>query len=288
MTDNCIKILNRNDERFPWFLANMEDAPAKLYCIGDVSLLDCTAAAVVGARKCTEYGKQTALKIGRTLAENNIVTVSGMALGIDSMAHWGALRAGGKTIAVLGSGIDVCYPASNRKLYEQICDCGLVLSEYEPGSRPKPWQFPLRNRIISALADIVAVVEAGSSSGSLITAVKAAEQGKEVMCVPGNITSLASLGTNRLIRDGAGIITSPDDIIEALGISPALSAEEKHNMGADEKQIFAVLRQRGEMSLDALCTSLAKNPSEVTGILAVMELKGLISYCLGKVFIAKL
>lgn len=210
--NNSIKILEKKDKNFPWFLANMEDAPQTLYCLGDISLLNMPSIAVVGARKCSDYGQKVASRIGEMLANSGYVTISGMALGIDTHAHRGALSAGGKTIAVLGCGPDICYPSGNGELYRNICNHGLVVSEYMPGTRPKPWHFPRRNRIISALSQGVVVVEAGLKSGSLITAETAATQGREVMVIPGNINSSYSLGANKLIQDGATIITQLDDI----------------------------------------------------------------------------
>lgn len=162
---NNIKVIRKGDKAFPEFLSDMEDGLEILYCIGDTSLLRERAAAVVGARKCSEYGRQTALRIGSLLAKNEVVTVSGMACGIDSAAHLGALRQGGKTIAVLGSGPDICYPRSSQKIYKTICDRGLIVSEYPPGTEPRPWRFPMRNRIISALSEVVTVIEAGDTSG---------------------------------------------------------------------------------------------------------------------------
>ena len=169
-------IIYKEDSIFPEFLKNISDAPLALYCAGDISLLNRDCVAVVGARKCSEYGRQVALKIGETLAKNDIVTVSGMAEGIDASAHLGALKVGGKTIAVLGSGVDVCYPRCNKNLYDRIIDEGLIISEYPFGTKPKPFHFPRRNRIISAISKAVTVVEASSGSGSLITAEIAADR----------------------------------------------------------------------------------------------------------------
>lgn len=285
--NHIIKVAQRGDGSFPWYLDTMEGGPEKLYYIGDISLLKEKAVAVVGARKCSEYGRQVALRIGRTLAENDIVTVSGMAEGIDSFAHIGALKEGGKTIAVLGSGINVCYPKSNINIYEKICDKGLILSEYPPETRPKPWFFPKRNRIISAISEAVTVVEASVDSGSLITAEIAAEQGKEIIAVPGNITSTYSLGCNKLISDGAIIMTVPEDILRTIGIAPKLRREAVMLLGDEEREILDILNKNGEISLEYLCNILKKEPSKVSGIISVLELKGFISYQLGKIFIAK-
>ena len=285
---NNIKVIRKGDKAFPEFLSDMEDGPEILYCIGDTSLLKERAAAVVGARKCSEDGRQTALRIGSLLAKNEVVTVSGMACGIDSAAHLGALRQDGKTIAVLGSGPDICYPRSSEKIYKSICDRGLIVSEYPPGTEPRPWRFPMRNRIISALSEVVTVIEAGDTSGSLITAVRAAEQGREVLAVPGNISSPFSLGTNRLIADGAGILTAPEDILRAMGIDEAASNMTDRDMGKDEKEVFDIVMKRGQVTIDELSRESKRPPSDVSGIVAVMELKGILSYSMGKIFIAKM
>ena len=280
-------IIYKEDSIFPEFLKNISDAPLALYCAGDISLLNRDCVAVVGARKCSEYGRQVALKIGETLAKNDIVTVSGMAEGIDASAHLGALKVGGKTIAVLGSGVDVCYPRCNKNLYDRIIDEGLIISEYPLGTKPKPFYFPRRNRIISAISKAVTVVEASSGSGSLITAEIAAEQGKEIIAVPGNINSTFSLGCNKLIADGASIMTVPEDVLRIIGVDPKLQKEEFVEMGEDERKIFNMLKEEGELTLEYLCKILGKEPSLISGLIAVMEIKGLVSYQLGKIFIAK-
>lgn len=283
---NRIEVIEKDDKQFPWYLANMDGGPEKLYFIGDWSLLGRTAVAVVGARNCSEYGRQSALEIGRTLGYNGVVTISGMARGIDGFAHRGALRSGGGTVAVLGCGADICYPASNKKLYEEICRTGLVVSQFPPGTGPKPWQFPKRNIVISALSRIVVVVEAGFASGSLITAVAAAEQGRDVMAVPGNINSIYSKGSNRLIADGAGIITEADDIIRALGREPVSSGAVRPAMGKDEKAIYGFLQRFGSSTVDEISRGLDMEPIKVSGVAAAMELKGLVIFQSGKIFIA--
>ena len=280
-------IIYKEDSSFPDFLKNISDAPTSLYCAGNVDLLKQECVAVVGARKCSEYGRQVALKVGEILAKNNIVTVSGMAEGIDASAHLGALKAGGKTIAVLGCGVDVCYPRCNKNLYDRILEEGLIISEYPFGTKPKPFHFPRRNRIISAISIAVTVVEASSGSGSLITAEIAAEQGKEIIAVPGNINSTFSLGCNKLIADGANIMTVPEDVLRIIGVDPKLQDEELIEMGKDERKIFEMLKKEGELTIEYLCKRLGKEPSIISGLIAVMEIKGLVSYQLGKIFIAK-
>lgn len=279
--------MKKTDAEYPDALLKIKNPPQSLYCIGDVSLMKQKCLAVVGSRKCSEYGRQTAMKIGKTAAENEVVIVSGMAKGIDSFGHLGALRNGGKTIAVLGGGVNVCYPASNRKLYEEICERGLVISETEPDIKPMPYMFPLRNRIISGLSAGIAVVEAGTSSGSLITAEIAAEQGRDVFAVPGNINSPYSLGTNKLLTDGAIPIATVDDIFTGIGVSPRAAAEQLENLGDDEALIYSFVKNKGETTIDELCAKLGKDAFFVNGIVGVMEIKGLLSFNLGKIFVAK-
>lgn len=280
-------MIRKEDEEFPEFLASMDDGPEQLYCIGDISLLKKPSVAVVGARKCSEYGRQTAVAIGEALAHNGVVLVSGMAMGIDGIAHRAALKERGKTIAVLAGGADICYPKANRSLYKEICEKGLVISEYPPGTEPKKWQFVARNRIISAISQVTVVVEAGSSSGALITAVKGAEQGKTVMAVPGNINSIYSVGTNRIIKDGAEVLTTPDDIFLAMGIESSAPQGVYEKMGADEAAIYKIVQYKGETTVDFISGELRKSAAEISGLVAVMEMKGILSYSLGKIFIAK-
>lgn len=284
---NNIRILRKGDKEFPEILSSMDEPVKELYCIGDVSLLKERAVAVVGARKCSQYGRRAAFNIGKSLAYNNVATVSGMAAGIDSMAHSGALEEGGDTIAVLGCGPDICYPKANEQLYERICEEGLVISEYPPGTPPRPWHFPMRNRIIAALCHAVVVAEAGEKSGALITSLKAAELGSEVFALPGNITSPYSRGTNMLIRDGARIITSIEELLEELNLAKAGADSSEAELGGEEKIIYDIVMEQGEATVDFLCAALNKTPSYISGILSVMEMKGIVYYELGKIFIAK-
>lgn len=284
---NNIKLIEKEDREYPGLLRQISGAPDRLYCIGDISLLHTRSVAVVGTRKCSEYGRQAALKAGRLLAENRVTAVSGMAAGIDRFVHEGALENGGGTIAVLACGPDICYPRSNKVIYDRIVKNGLIISEYPPGTRPRPWQFPMRNRIISGLCLLTAVIEAGTGSGSLITAREAAEQGRDVMALPGNINSPFSLGTNKLIADGAGIITVLEDILRTAGIDPVMDRADKTALGGDELRLYKLLAKNGEMTVDEVCAAMQKDSFEVNGLISVMEIKGIVSFCLGKIFIAK-
>ena len=282
-----IETIPKKDPRYPPILRQIPDPPPVLYGIGDLSLLQQRGLAAVGSRKCSEYGKRVAMQIGKTAAQNGIVLISGMAKGIDRFAHLGALRAGGKTIAVLGSGVDICYPSENRQLYEEIAQKGLLLSQFPPGTQPRPYTFPQRNRIIAGLAEATVVAEAGTNSGALITAEHAAALGREIYAVPGNITSACSLGCNKLLTDGATPIAVIDDIFLGMGIAPMLAEEETEKLGADEQAVYRLVKEQGETSIDFLCEVLRKDPVYITGILGVLEIKGLVAYHFGKIFIAK-
>lgn len=211
---NGIFVVTMADAAYPNRLRNIFDAPILLYGKGKMPLFDEEAAiAVVGTRKCTPYGTRVAEKLGYEMATQGAVVVSGLARGIDSAAHRGALRAGGFVAAVLGCGVDVVYPAESRRLYEDIASMGVLLSEYPPGTLPESWHFPVRNRIISGLCLATVVVEAPEKSGALITAGLALEQGRDVYAVPGCVDAAASRGCNQLIRDGAGLAGESWDIL---------------------------------------------------------------------------
>ena len=210
---NNIHIITLFDERYPKLLNNIYDRPIVLYAKGNVNLLRRSGIAVVGCRNCSSYGKNVALKLSYDLAKHNITIISGLARGIDTYSHIGALEAGGNTIAVIGNGIDYIYPYENKNLCERIINNnGLIVTEYIVGTRPQKDYFPARNRIISGLSQGVVVVEAKEKSGALITADFALEQGKDVFAVPGNINSLNSYGTNDLIKQGAYVLTDFADI----------------------------------------------------------------------------
>lgn len=214
---NQIKIISMFDDDYPDNLKNIYDKPIMLFAKGNVDLMKTKGVAIVGCRDCSEYGKSVAKKIAYDLAKQNITIISGLAKGIDKYAHIGALNANGKTIAVLGNGLDIAYPSENKKLFELILEKnGLIITEYVIGTKPSKLSFPARNRIVSGLSEGVAVVEAKEKSGALITADFALEQGKEVYAVPGNIYSLNSFGTNELIKQGANIVTESDDILSSL------------------------------------------------------------------------
>lgn len=272
---------------YPALLAEIKNAPKELYYIGEVGLLKKRCVAVVGSRSTTQYGRKIAADISKKLAVKGVTVVSGMARGIDTCAHRSALDTDGTTIAVLGCGVDICYPEENKKLRQEICEKGLVVSEYPPGTEPRPYYFPQRNRIISGLSEITTVVQARNTSGALITAEFAAEQGREVCAVPGNIDSEYNLGNNKLIKDGARPIINTGDVLEMMGLDVIDEDTARKLLSDNEMKIFCLLAAKGEMTVDELCLELGKPPSYVSSIVTVMELKGTIFTALGKIFIAK-
>ena len=213
---NDIKIINISDDNYPAKLKNIYAPPITIFAKGDISLLNSKSIAIVGSREPSKYGIYVAEKFSKELSKEGITIVSGLARGIDTFAHVGALSSFGKTIAVLGSGIDVVYPKENAKYYREISEKGLIISEYIVGTAPESKNFPQRNRIISGLSDGVLVVEARKNSGTMITTDFALEQGKELYVIPGNITSNLSAGTNNLIKEGAKLVTDLYEILEDL------------------------------------------------------------------------
>ena len=213
-----IRMVTAAEPDYPRRLRAIYDAPYGLFVKGELPNPNAPAVAIIGARRCTHHGGIIAEHTAAELTRAGILIISGLAIGIDSCSHQGALSAGGKTYAVMGCGPDICYPSSHRNLYEQIASHGGILSEYPPGREVRPAYFPLRNRIISGLADLVLVVEARERSGSLITVDQALEQGREVMAVPGRPDDPLSVGCNRLIREGAAICTESSDVCRLLGL----------------------------------------------------------------------
>ena len=211
-----ISFITPFDSAYPERLKNIPNAPAGLYVMGKLPSESDITVAVIGARECSDYGRYVAERLGAFLGERGVTVVSGMARGIDGISQWAALESGGMSIGVLGCGVDICYPAKNRKLYDRLLKQGAVLSEYPTGTPPRPMNFPARNRIVSGLADAVVVIEARNKSGTLITVDMALEQGREVFVVPGRVTDGLSEGCNRLLKQGAGILLSPEELLEEL------------------------------------------------------------------------
>lgn len=210
-----MKIIYQAEKSYPKKLQNIYAPPVKLYVLGDEQILNKPSIAIVGCRQASDYGKKVAFRFAYELAKQGIVIVSGLARGIDTCGHLGAVKANGKTIAILGSGFGHIYPAENKELCKEIIQTGgAILTEYEPNSKPEKMHFPARNRLISGLSDGVLVVEAKEKSGTLITVDHALDQGKDVFIIPGNITSSNSYGTNELIKQGAKLVTKIEDILE--------------------------------------------------------------------------
>lgn len=280
------KYVSPDDAKYPAKLQDHLQDPKKIYYRGELDLACKPSIAIVGSRKCTPYGITVARVLSTKAAEYGAVIVSGLARGIDSAAHRGALSAGGKTAAVLANGCDMCYPSENRGLQSRIACDGLLISEYPDGVPARRFAFPVRNRIVAALADAVVIVEAGIRSGSLITAEAAAEQGKSVFAVPGNITSSASAGTNRLIREGAIPLVFFDDLFGAAGLRMGSADAARDRLGATERRVFDVLSEWGSMSMDEICHKADIKPSEIGGIITILEMKGMVQCEMGKVIIA--
>lgn len=278
-----IKTVSRDEPGFPDKLKNYSGMPQKLYYLGRLPDPSLPSAAVVGARMCSPYGRCQAFRYAKTLGEHQIQVISGLARGIDSEGHKGALETGTPTFAVLGCGIDVCYPASNKWLYRKILEKdGGIISEYPPGTPPKTWAFPARNRLISAFSDAVLIVEAKEKSGSLITASFALEQGKSVYAVPGAVTDELSKGCNKLIFDGAGIAYSPEILLLEWGIfgqkEEKSCEKEKLGLAQDLDLVYSCLDLRPK-NLDDLVEKTGYPSAKVSDSLVRLELMGLAREC---------
>jgi DNA processing protein len=284
-----IRIVTYNEVEYPQSLKNIYDPPPYIYVRGKLDPEDSSAIAVVGSRRASDYGLRAASDISRELAAAGLTIVSGMAAGIDSAAHRGALAAMGRTIAVLGCGADVCYPAENRRLYDEIARTGAIISEYAPGTEPDSYHFPARNRIISGLARGILVVEAGPKSGSLITARLALEQGRDVFAVPGSIYSYKTKGANQLIRSGAALVESGRDIVEALGISATVVPKRAKVPAPDEldKEARRVYDQLNDdpVHIDRIICETSLPSSAISAALLELELSGFIKQLPGKHFV---
>lgn len=237
-----IKHYRKGDPEYPNRLKNISGAPKELYVLGGLPEEGRLSVAVIGARDCSEYGKFVARELGTVLGGSNISVISGMARGIDGISQEAALNAGGSSYAVLGCGVDVCYPEANRQLYERLKISGGIISEYPPGSQVLAWHFPPRNRIVSGLADVVVVIEARVKSGTLITVDMALEQGREVYVAPGRVTDRLSDGCNRLIKQGAGILLSPEEFLREIlegelgRVARSLSKEGRERKKGEEQK----------------------------------------------------
>ena len=276
------------DDAYPEPLKRIYAPPPFLLIRGDLTAADEDAVAIVGSRVCTAYGRQIAEQLARGLVDVGMTVVSGLARGIDSCAHQGALKAGGRTIAVLGCGLDIIYPPENEKLYNEISASGAVVTEFPFGLKPDKFNFPTRNRIISGLSKGVVVVEASRMSGALLTVQHAIDQNREVFAVPGNINSAASAGTNELLKQGAIPVTSPADVLLALGYHPDHKLEVKARplpeLPDNELAVYKSLSGQPQQ-IDALSQRLSKPVSEVLSSLFSLEMAGLVRQLPGKLFL---
>jgi DNA processing protein len=285
------RVITYADPDYPPPLREIHDPPMVLYVKGRNIPRKSAFVAVVGSRNPTPYGLKTAEKIGQGLARRGVGVASGMARGIDSAAHWGCLSGRGFTLAVLGTGIDTVYPYSNRKLYENIIRKGAVLTEFPLGTPPEPKNFPIRNRLISGLSRGVVVVEATMRSGSLITASVALEQGREVFAVPGSVHSFKSTGCHFLIKQGAKLVESPDDVLDELGMNypfaPKTDTFKEKSVPALEDSERALYEIIGDypLHIDEIAREGNMQPGEVSSLLTRMELKGIIRQLPGKMFV---
>jgi len=283
-----IKVITWEDADYPRRLKEINQAPPVLFINGSINVEDDWAVAVVGTRRVTPYGRQVAVEIARFLAQNGVTVVSGLARGVDAIAHQSALQAGGRTIAVLGSGVDVVYPPEHAKLAKEIIAQGALISDYPIGTAPDGVNFPPRNRIISGLSLATVVVEAGEKSGALITAEFAVDQGRDVFAVPGSILTPQSAGTNKLIEQGARPLLRMEEILEVLKLEqiPAKQTARRINpLSAQEKRLLDIL-SHDPLHVDELSNLAGLPINEVSATLTMMELKGLVSQVGGMNYVA--
>ncbi len=277
MEKQGIRLITLADQEYPNRLLHIYGAPCGLYVKGRLPMPREKSAAIVGARGCSPYGRETARRTGMRLAEAGIQVISGMAAGIDGAAQWGALETG-TTFAVLGCGVDQCYPISNFPLYERLSAEGGLLSEFPPGSKPLSWHFPQRNRLISGLSDLVVVIEARKKSGSLITAEYALDQGKDVFALPGRVTDPLSEGCHQLIKNGAGLLSAPEDILEVLAPqwkNPIKKRKEIENgLVLNEKKVYSCLDYHAR-SMEELVEQTGLTVKETAQALVRLEILGL-------------
>ena len=282
-----------SDRGYPALLAAIPDPPPVLWLRGDRSALDGPAVAVVGSRAGTAYACEVSRTLGADLASRGVTVVSGLARGVDSAAHRGVLAAGGRTIAVLGSGVDVVYPSEHADLAGEIVRRGLLVSEFPPGTTPRPAHFPMRNRLISGLSRAVVVVEASERSGSLITARLALEQGRDVMAVSGNVLSGRNRGAHALLRDGARIVETAVDVVEELGLEPAAAcgasgAAASRGAGGPQEPPDSILRHMdaGDVyDIDDLAARSGLDSAALLARLTELELRGRVARAAGGGFV---
>lgn len=273
-----IRVIHPGHPSFPKLLAEISGRPSILYVRGEILPIDDASVAIVGTRRATPYGRQSAERIAAELAQAGITVISGLARGVDAAAHRAALGAGGRTIAVLGSGPDIIYPSEHQRLAEQILESGAVISEFAPGAKPDAQNFPARNRIISGMTLGTVVIEAAIRSGALITATFAADQGREVFVIPGSIFAASSEGTNALLRDGARLVRHGADVLEDLGLNRTAefaSSQRQLPLEEDERRLYAALGKEAR-HIDEVAEEAGLTAGAASAVLLTMELRGLI------------
>ncbi len=284
-----IKVITILDSDYPKRLKNIYDKPYVLYGKGSLLEEDSLAIGIVGSRKATSYGKWACEKFSKELVNMGVTILSGLALGIDTVAHKTAIREGGRTIGILGNGIDVIYPKTNKNLYDEVASNGMVLTEFPFKTQPMAYNFPRRNRIISGLSLGIVVIEAKEKSGSLITAHLALEQGKDVFALPGNINSLYSRGTNKLIKDGARPLLEIEDIVEEIKELQLKISQDKgnkidySNLSDIEIKIVEIMKE-GPLHSDLISYKTGLDISTVISVITILELKGIIKELNSRVF----
>jgi DNA processing protein len=286
------RVIVPSDPDYPPLLRDIPEPPPVLFTVGNLSVMRRPAASIVGSRDHSSYGAAVCRTLAGAAAEAGVVVISGMARGLDAVAHTAALDAGGTTIGVLGNGLGVIYPAANRALYERVAAEGLLLTEFPPGERPHAGSFPRRNRLISGLSRVTVVVEAAIGSGALITAGSALDQGREVVAVPGNITSALSAGSNRLIRDGAAPVLEPADLLQhfpELVPSPGRTASQAVSrplpdaLSPGERELAGLLGPN-PVHPDELATRSGRPIGEILALISGLEIAGVIQQYPGRLF----
>ncbi|MBR4342051.1 MAG: DNA-processing protein DprA [Lachnospiraceae bacterium] len=279
-----ISFVTTEDKDFPDRLRQIPDSPAFLFYKGKLPEETSPAVAIIGSRKCSFYGREMCIRFSRRLSEVGIIIVSGMAAGVDGFAHRGALDTGGRSVAVLGCGVDICYPSTNKDIYDKLGSNGSsIISEYYPQDPPLPYNFPQRNRIISGLSDLLLVIEAGRKSGTFITVDHALEQGKEIFAIPGRVGDSVSDGCNSLIKNGAHLATEPEDLINELKnrfevllkAEKALKKRKKSNLSDEEKKIYDNLSYH-PVQIDELSGKTGIPGGKISALLIGLEMKELI------------
>jgi DNA processing protein len=271
-----LRTIGRRDPEYPPLLKEVPGPPDLMWLAGK-PLEPAPALAVVGTRRASRYGLEAAFWLARELAASGITIVSGLAKGIDGAAHRGALAAGGRTVAVMGCGLDICYPARHRDLFDRIAACGTLVSEYEPGTRPMPYHFPVRNRIIAGMSLGVVLVEASVAGGAMITARLAVEYGRELFAVPGAVHSPVSVGPHLMVRDGARLVASADQILEDLGMLRSVSVDlPAPDLHPDEVRVLAVLEAE-PLLLDLIARRAGMPASTAAAVLVKLEMAKLVS-----------